>query len=256
MDRGHESLDRRGRLSCRLAAAGLAVAVVSAVIAVLSGLGNRAGWWDFRTGFGVLRISVYAAIAAFILSSAGLLMSIRRSGRLAAYAAAGIILSAIIIYTPLAWRLSVSRVPPIHDITTDTGNPPQFMAALSLRKDAMNPAAYGGAEVAAKQREAYPDIQPVFFPLRPEEAFDLALGGVKAMRWDIVDADIFSGRIEATDTTFWFGFKDDIVIRITPMEGGAKSRVDMRSVSRVGKSDIGTNAKRIRRYLGALAKGF
>ena len=70
------------------------------------------------------------------------------------------------------------------------------------------------------------------------------------MGWDLVASDPASGRIEATDTTFWFGFKDDIVIRVAAAPGG--SRVDIRSLSRVGVSDVGTNAARIRKYLTAL----
>ena len=62
-----------------------------------------------------------------------------------------------------------------------------------------------------------------------------------------MDTDRTDGRIEATDTTFWFGFKDDVVIRISKSDKG--SQLDIRSVSRVGKSDVGTNAKRIRKFL-------
>jgi uncharacterized protein (DUF1499 family) len=84
----------------------------------------------------------------------------------------------------------------------------------------------------------------------PDVAFDKALAAAREMGWDIVDAKPAEGRIEATDTTFWFGFKDDVVIRISPTSEG--SRIDVRSVSRVGRSDIGTNAKRIRAYLEKL----
>jgi len=70
------------------------------------------------------------------------------------------------------------------------------------------------------------------------------------MGGELVASDPVAGRIEATDTTFWFGFKDDIVVRVAPAPGG--SRVDVRSTSRVGLSDVGTNAARIRKYLRAL----
>jgi uncharacterized protein (DUF1499 family) len=70
------------------------------------------------------------------------------------------------------------------------------------------------------------------------------------MRWEVVAADAAAGRIEATATTPWFGFRDDIVVRIVPADGG--SRVDVRSVSRVGKGDLGVNARRIREFLGRL----
>src|SRR5439155_509507 len=84
----------------------------------------------------------------------------------------------------------------------------------------------------------------------PEAAFARALAAAQAMGWDIVDAQPKEGRIEATASTFWFGFKDDVVVRITPLPAG--SRIDVRSKSRVGRGDTGTNAQRIRAYLKRL----
>jgi uncharacterized protein (DUF1499 family) len=109
---------------------------------------------------------------------------------------------------------------------------------------------YGGEKIALQQRGAYPDLQPMILKVAPPEAFDRALAAVREMGWELVAADAAAGRIEATDTTFWFGFKDDVVIRVRPADGG--SRVDVRSLSRVGGGDAGTNAKRIRAYLDAL----
>jgi uncharacterized protein (DUF1499 family) len=84
----------------------------------------------------------------------------------------------------------------------------------------------------------------------PARAFERALAVARAQGWEIVAAVPAEGRIEATDTTRFFGFKDDIVIRVKAE--GAGSRVDVRSLSRVGKSDVGKNASRIRAYLRAL----
>lgn len=119
-----------------------------------------------------------------------------------------------------------------------------------MRKYAPNSADYGGLDIAAQQHAAYPDIQPVTLRLPSQQAFTQALTATRAMGWDIVAVDPVEGRIEATDTTLWFGFKDDIVIRIQAR--GDESRIDVRSVSRVGKSDVGTNAHRIRAYLRKL----
>jgi uncharacterized protein (DUF1499 family) len=114
------------------------------------------------------------------------------------------------------------------------------------------PAAYPGGEVAAAQRRAYPDIGPLALAMPPATAFARALDAAKGMGWEIVAADAGAGRIEATATTPWFGFRDDVVVRITPAAAG--SRVDVRSVSRVGRSDLGTNARRIREYLAMLSR--
>ena len=133
---------------------------------------------------------------------------------------------------------------------TDTQDPPEYVAVLPLRVNAPNTTVYGGERIASRQREAYPDLQPLILNDPPPRAFERARATVDEMGWDLVVADAAAGRIEATDTTFWFGFKDDVVIRVRPADGG--SRVDVRSLSRVGGGDAGTNAKRIRAYLDAL----
>ena len=102
----------------------------------------------------------------------------------------------------------------------------------------------------AAQASGYPDIHAQILDVTPAEAFQRVEKIARDMGWAIVAADAATGRIEATDTTFWYGFKDDIVIRIEA-EGEA-SRVDIRSVSRVGKSDVGKNAARIRAFIKQL----
>ena len=128
-----------------------------------------------------------------------------------------------------------------------------MLGILTLRDGAVNPADYGGPEVAAKQQQAYPDIVPLLLNVPPGRAFERALAAAKAKGWDIVASDPAGGRIEATDTTFWFGFKDDVVVRVTPLPTG--SRVDARSLSRVGVGDVGANAARVRAFLAAVKAG-
>ena len=107
-----------------------------------------------------------------------------------------------------------------------------------------------GAKIAEQQRRAYPDIVPLSLALQPSAAFGRALETAQRMGWTIVNADDTAGRIEASDRSRWFGFIDDIVIRVTP--SGSASRIDVRSASRVGRSDFGVNAARIETYLSAL----
>jgi len=121
---------------------------------------------------------------------------------------------------------------------------------LPARQGAENKTDYS-PQTAEQQKEGYPDIAPARLEVPPPAAFERALAAARAMRWDIVAADPAQGRIEATATTLLFGFKDDVVVRVT--SDGAGSRVDVRSLSRVGRSDFGTNAKRVRAYLRALA---
>src|SRR5437667_5895288 len=133
----------------------------------------------------------------------------------------------------ISLRTQAQSLPYIHDVTTDTRTPPVFVALLETRKAAPNGADYGGPDVAALQLKGYPNVRPLILPLAPAQAFTRALDVARAMGWEIAAADAGSGRIEATATTWWFGFKDDVVVRIVAQSGG--SRVDVRSVSRVGK---------------------
>ena len=165
-------------------------------------------------------------------------------------ALAGLVIGAVVFGVPWSYLRAAQAVPPIHDITTDTENPPPFVAILPLRADAANPPEYGGEEVAAQQRAAYPAIQALSMPLPPDRSFEQALATAVDQGWEIVAAVPSEGRIEATDTTLWWGFKDDVVIRITPEDSG--SRLDIRSKSRIGIGDIGTNAARIEAYLEQL----
>ncbi|HEV2129718.1 MAG TPA: DUF1499 domain-containing protein, partial [Longimicrobiaceae bacterium] len=198
-------------------------------------------------GFTLLRWTVYGGLAAAAISLIGLVSTfLGRGKRGAVLAVLGLVVGLSVAAVPWQWRRIARSVPPIHDITTDTENPPQFVTILPLRADAPNPPEYAGAEVAAQQRVAYPELGPLILPIRPERAFEQALEAARGMRWEIVDANAAEGRIEATDQTFWFGFLDDVVIRVTPTPEG--SRIDVRSKSRVGGSDVGTNARRIRRY--------
>jgi len=228
----------------------LGVAIVAAVVLFLSGSGTRFGLWPFPTGFLLLKWAAYFGLAAAAVALVGLLVPKLRAAqgrRFAAALALGLAVAAV----PAYWMQAAAKVPPIHDISTDLDNPPAFDAMLAQRGDASNPPEHGGPAVAEAQRRAYPDIRPLVLPLPPADAFAHALQAARAMGWEIVAQDAAAGRIEATATTLWFGFSDDVVVRVAPAAGG--SRIDVRSASRVGVSDVGANAKRIRAYLATLA---
>jgi uncharacterized protein (DUF1499 family) len=139
--------------------------------------------------------------------------------------------------------------PAIHDITTDLDNPPSFSAIVARRADAPN-TLERAPRLAALQREGYGDLAPITVQSRPDQTFDRALAVAQSQGWEIVTADKSSGRIEATHTTRWFGFVDDVAVRLTPW--GSGTRVDVRSVSRSGIGDAGRNADRIRSFLKEL----
>lgn len=225
------------------------LALLAALLLLIAGPGTRLDWWEFRFGFQLMRWSLYLAGAAGVVALLLLLIPRTRRGNGVGLAFA-LVISLATAAVPLLLYQSAQSVPRIHDITTDTANPPEFIAIAPLRADAPNPVDYEGEEVARQQREAYPDIITFQTDAYPAIVFDHALALIDQFGWELVEADADRGRIEATDTTFWFGFKDDVVVRILAGETG--TRVDVRSKSRVGMSDVGANAQRIRRFLDAL----
>ena len=247
----HRTGERWRRLTTALATAGLALALVAGLGLLVSGPGHRLGWWSFGTAFGIMRWAAYGGIAAAAVSAAALILApLRAQRRGMLRALAGLVIGLITVGVPAYLLQKARSVPPIHDITTDTEDPPAFETILPLRAQAPNPATYGGPAVAAQQREGYPDIAPADYPIETEAAFEAAVAAARDLGWTVVAMDEATGRIEAIDRTFWFGFADDVVIRIRPTDAG--SRIDVRSVSRVGVSDIGTNAARIRAFLAQL----
>lgn len=224
----------------------LVLALIAAGLLLIAGPGTRFDWWAFPTGFTMMRYAAFGALGAAALALVLLAIPRTRRGQ-AGVLVAGLVIALVTAWIPWQGLQKARSVPPIHDITTDTGNPPAFEAVLETRGDDANPVDYADPEVPRQQREAYPDIQPLDTGLPPAEAFAHALTAAESMGWEIVTTDPARGRIEATATTFWFGFRDDVVVRISAMDAG--SRVDVRSTSRVGRSDVGANAERIRDYL-------
>ncbi|MEE9276498.1 MAG: DUF1499 domain-containing protein [bacterium] len=236
-----------------IALLGLGLAILSALAEALSGLGHRWGWWHYGTGFLILRWAATGGLIAAGLSMLGGFFGLlQRTGSRVVAAFLGVAVGFAVTGVPLSQMRMAQRVPPIHDITTDTEDPPKFRAILPLRKGAPNTAKYGGPAIAALQKKGYPDLAPARYALPPEEVFVRALAAARGMGWRIVAATLSEGRIEAVDRTFWFGFYDDVVIRIRREGSGA--RVDVRSLSRVGRSDVGANARRIKTFLKKLAE--
>ncbi|PWN05378.1 DUF1499 domain-containing protein [Rhodohalobacter mucosus] len=223
------------------------LSLITAAAFLLSGYGYQWDLWGLGTGFTVLRYSAYSAIALTAVS-AGTYWFVRNSGFLAkAFTIIAFLLMGSATATALYWQQEARSVPPIHDISTDLDNPPAFSAIVRLRTDAPNPPEYAGEETAQAQREAYPGIQPIILPDSVQPVMDHAVDLILDRDWEIVAINRDALRIEATEKLAWFGFKDDVVLRFTETDEG--TRVDMRSKSRIGRSDVGVNAKRIDRFL-------
>ena len=146
------------------------------------------------------------------------------------------------------------RAPVIHDISTDMTDPPAFEAAAAERGEGENSVHYAGEAVARLQRQAYPDVRALVLQAPLADVLTQAEALCREQGWRVLAVEPARGRIEAVAETTFFGFRDDVVIRVS--ETGDGTQVDMRSASRVGKSDLGANAKRIHQYLQALAQRF
>jgi uncharacterized protein (DUF1499 family) len=229
----------------------LLAAIVAAVAVAATGPAYRAGV-DLMTVFFVMfPTGVYAAMAAGGLAVVWLIVAlVQRSAAGWMLVVAALVIAAAAASFPIGMRAAGQSVPPIHDITTDTANPPVFVAIAPLRADAPNGVDYKADENVEPTKQAYPDLAPLITEVPPRDMFTRAEKVARDMGWEIVAAQADEGRLEATDTTMWFGFKDDIVVRI--VAEGQGSRLDVRSMSRVGKSDLGKNAERIRKFLAAV----
>jgi uncharacterized protein (DUF1499 family) len=223
----------------------LLLAVTAALLLLVAGPGTRLDLWSFGTGFLLMRWALFVGLGAAAVALVLLIIPRTRRGQAATLAVA-LVIALATAWVPWSNYRTVQSLPFIHDISTDLEQPPEFVDVVPLRADAPNPVAYPGEETAAQQRAGYPDIRPLELDLAPEPAFERALATARAQGWEIVAAMPAEGRIEATATTFWFGFKDDVVIRVAPAGNG--SRLDIRSKSRVGRSDVGANAARIRAF--------
>jgi uncharacterized protein (DUF1499 family) len=184
-----------------------------------------------------------------------------RAGMVGLAIVAGLALSGFLVAT----ALSAFKVPPIHEISTDLQEPPPFVAARAARERVpnVNSSDYvadqkaggprGAVNVPDVQRKFYPDIQPLMLEIPVAEAFARVERAVAGFGWEVHESAPAEGRLEAVDTTFFFGFKDDVVVRVRSENGG--SRIDVRSKSRVGLGDAGANAKRVRALLAAVRRG-
>jgi uncharacterized protein (DUF1499 family) len=239
----------KGTRLCRIGSWSAAIGLL--LIAISSGhkLGFLASW---QAAYGALALGGLALLVALITAGLGLLRSRGSAGgasRMATWLAflAGLFMTGFNVSS-----MSSMGGPPIHDITTDLENPPMFVAAIRVREaaGAANPPMYFAAETAPLQAKAYPDIKPILLEMPVTDAFARAEAAARALGWEIIASVPGEGRIEATATTPWIGFKDDVVIRI--VGAGAGTRVDLRSKSRMGRGDAGMNVRRIRAFRDAL----
>ena len=249
----------KGAWARRLTWLAMILSIGGSAAALVGALGSAQEVWHFRTGFTILRYAFFAAIAGGLLAIVALAMSHRagvpglRTRNVLALALA------LLFVGYLGKQIYTARtVPAIHDVATDLEDVPQFRA-LRVREDNLEKVPdMGRPELAALgpearwkaiHREAYGDLKPIRVPWTVPETIGKAQALADKRGWQIAYVDSARGTLEATDTTRFFRFKDDVVVRARKDPEGQGTLVDMRSISRVGGSDVGVNAKRVREFL-------
>jgi fatty-acyl-CoA synthase len=244
----------------------LILAFLPAVVILLGAIGTKLGWWSWKTGFvavmvkGPMGLGWAPALAALAIVAAlvGLIISLWAGlwRRALTALVVGILTMGAFIYI----GGQAKKAPPIHDVATDWSQPMMFSeAVMKDRGPEANPvmpdpvASAGpmaGQKIADVNAKTCPGAKPVMLAKAPADAYATARAALVKDGLKIVTDDAANGRLEAVATSFWYGFKDDVLVRVKPE--GAGSRIDMRSVSRVGVSDLGQNCKRVTRLAAAM----
>jgi uncharacterized protein (DUF1499 family) len=246
------------------------LAILLPVYFLVAALGTKFGLFDWRIGFGLMvfqfALFVIGGVLAVGLIALGVSLFVtprQHIGR----ALLALLVPALAFGWLVYAGMQAQKVPPIHDISTDLANPPAFsQAVIDARAkvagvnslDLLNKtiptaprfeaAGIAGKPVTALQMASYPEVQPLYLEMDTAAAVAKAEAAARKLGWTVGLVDAAGGRLEASQTSFWFGFTDDIAIRVVAADQPGMVRMDIRSVSRVGLSDLGANAKRIKAF--------
>jgi fatty-acyl-CoA synthase len=263
------TLARFRRIRTGLIAAAVILAVAAPAAVLLGAVGSKSGWFSLTIGFDWLAIRVAPALALIAVALgvlaliAALILPPRHGAALALFAIA---LGGVTFGALAQWRLQAMQAPPVHDVDTDWTSPLLFSPKLMTARGAgsnpveTNPtvpvSAYtrdtAGQLVAAVNARTCPGATPATLALPPAQAFARAKAALTDAHLALVTDDPAHGLLEATATSFWFGFKDDVAVQIRP--SGAGARIDLRASSRLGLSDFGRNCRLVTRLRGALIR--
>lgn len=241
-----------------------ALCLAAPALFLIAAFGTKFGVFSWAFGFTVLTLQVLplAALTALAAGLAALALAFLVKPMRFRRAMSFFLLGPVLVLGLCAQlAANAARAPPIHDVSTDLENPPGFSPLVAAERalipggnglDLLNARMPAGMRVTEVQRLAYPDIQPITSGAAPSRALAAARGAAAALGWTIDRVDEEAGVIEARDIEFWYGQAADVVVRVTPANPGAV--IDVRSVSRVGESDLGANAARVRAFAQAIAR--
>ena len=238
----------------RIAFFTLVLAFFTALLAIIAGFGVRLEWWGFSFGFKLLKTVFVVGLInggiVIIVSAVGLVKKIP----LQRIVLPALFVGSLVVTIPYFNVREFRKIPTFADASTNLENPPGFVLLAEERKTtAGNSLLFSVNEAAAAQLKYFPKLQSITIPHSVAEVNQKTRQILLDMGLSLATSEGSSERIEATDTSFWFGFKDDVVIVFKALPDGS-THVDVRSVSRVGKLDGGANAKRVQAILAALQR--
>ena len=253
----------KGGIRLGLARLVLFLAILLPFWFMAAGLGYKYGLWDLGTALSTMtvnwgpKLAMGIGGAGIVLTVLGLIKAPRV--KIVILSLAAILIAGLVLGRMQGFRMNAQSVPPIHDIQTDWSDPIQFSDEMMELREGANPVldapTFGSGDnerlVSEAQAEAYPEIRSLILRAPADVTYSAAYSTLDEMGMEIVTANEEAGVLEATYTSTWYGFKDDVAVRIRPQ--GEGSQVDVRSVSRVGRSDLGANAARISAILESLS---
>lgn len=242
MTKTHPWTRRISAFAMWLAIAAVAVALIGTTLARYDVIGKLPGFMSFI-------YSSMASGAVAVIAVVAVLMNWRTGWPAAGKALVALVIAVAGFSALILLRSTAANYPFIHDVTTDLENPPTY-AALSIPADNLR-----GVDTVekwmAEHRKGYGDLTGITLDMSPAEVIAKAERLAESRGWTVEGAEPEEGRMEAVAYASWLRFEDIVVVRATPV-GEGQTRVDMRSISRVGQSDLGENAKRIRAFLADL----
>lgn len=232
------------------------IAIFALPVAAIAVFLHRLGAIEYNVAYVLLAAGFAIALAALVLAVSAFVLIWNEGLKGLGSAIAAFLIAATILAVPLFEAVRSVNLPAISDITTDISEPPRFNAIAASRPRSANSPAYPGPEVAALQRAAYPAVRSAEFDAEPDEMFNVAAGLAEQFGWRILDSvsprgGERDGYVEAVAQTALMGFREDISIRIRKI--GNAVRIDMRSASRYGSRDFGSNARRIQSFMAQIA---
>jgi len=231
------------------------IAWFTLALLLVASIGHRFAFLGTIAYFWVLGLVVGAAFLALVLAVLGFTRLWEHGDKAGRASLAGMVVS-VLVLAPFCYAAALAIAHPrLSDIATDPEDPPSLAFAAGKRTADMNPIGRISAEQVAQQVEYYPQVTGRRYASTADRTLEGAAAAARQLGWEVVDLPVWiDGEPSVTMTviagSFLFGFPSDMAVRV--LDEGESSYVDVRSASRYGLHDLGSNAARIETLLQTL----